>query len=81
MFIKKDFRGKNFNLASKLFDILLKEARQQQFTEILLDTPLVTHAAHRFYEKNGFELISSDLVPENYILPQGIDLKIYRLML
>lgn len=81
MFIKKDFRGKNFNLASKLLDILLKEARNQQFTEILLDTPLVTHAAHRFYEKNGFELISSDLVPENYILPQGIELKIYRLVL
>lgn len=81
MFIKKDYRGKNFNLAAKLLDILLKEARNQQFTEILLDTPLVTHAAHRFYEKNGFELISSDLVPENYILPQGIELKIYRLLL
>ncbi|RYU96417.1 bifunctional helix-turn-helix transcriptional regulator/GNAT family N-acetyltransferase [Emticicia agri] len=81
MFIKKQYRGKALGLASKLLEILLKEAKQQQFTEILLDTPLVTHAAHRFYESNGFELISNDLVPDNYILPKGIVLKIYRLKL
>jgi DNA-binding MarR family transcriptional regulator/predicted GNAT family acetyltransferase len=81
MFIKEQYRGKATGLASKLFEILLEEARQQQFSEILLDTPLVTHAAHRFYERNGFELISTDLVPDNYILPKGIELKIYRLML
>lgn len=81
MFIKKEYRGKTLGLATKLFRILLNEAKHQQFKEILLDTPLVTHAAHRFYERNGFELISSDLVPDNYILPKGIELKIYRLAL
>lgn len=81
MFIKKEYRGKALGLASNLLEILLQEARNQQFKEILLDTPLVTHAAHRFYERNGFELISNDLVPDNYILPKGIKLKIYRLSL
>lgn len=81
MFIKKEYRGKTLGLASKLLEILLQEARNQKFKEILLDTPLVTHAAHRFYERNGFELISNDLVPDNYILPKGITLKIYRLSL
>ncbi|MFD2521730.1 GNAT family N-acetyltransferase [Emticicia soli] len=81
MFIKKEYRGKTLGLATKLFEILIEEAKKQQFKEILLDTPLVTHAAHRFYERNGFEQISSDLVPDNYILPKGIDLKIYRLAL
>ncbi|RFS14700.1 bifunctional helix-turn-helix transcriptional regulator/GNAT family N-acetyltransferase [Emticicia sp. C21] len=81
MFIKKEYRGKPFGLAQKLFEILVKEAKHQEFKEILLDTPLVTHAAHRFYERNGFELITNNLVPDNYILPKGIMLKIYRLSL
>ncbi|WP_259014726.1 bifunctional helix-turn-helix transcriptional regulator/GNAT family N-acetyltransferase [Emticicia fluvialis] len=81
MFIKQEYRGKALGLAQRLFEILVLEARKQHFKEILLDTPLVTHAAHRFYERNGFELISNDAVPENYILPKGIELKIYRLKL
>lgn len=81
MFIKNEYRGKTLGLAQKLFEILLQEAKKQNFKEILLDTPLVTHAAHRFYERNGFELISNDMVPGNYILPKGILLKIYRLLL
>jgi DNA-binding MarR family transcriptional regulator len=81
MFIKKDYRGKILDLASKLFEILLQEAHQNHFKEIWLDTPLVTHAAHRFYERNGFELISRELIPDNYLLPQGIEMKIYRLVL
>jgi DNA-binding MarR family transcriptional regulator len=81
MFITKEYRGKALGLAQKLLEILLQEAKHQEFKEILLDTPLVTHAAHRFYERNGFGLISNDLVPDNYILPKGIVLKIYRLML
>lgn len=81
MFIKQEYRGKKLSLAQRLFEILIIEARKQNFKEILLDTPLVTHAAHRFYERNGFEIISNDSVPENYILPKGINLKIYRLTL
>ncbi|UTA69755.1 bifunctional helix-turn-helix transcriptional regulator/GNAT family N-acetyltransferase [Emticicia sp. 21SJ11W-3] len=81
MFIKQEYRGKALGLAQRLFEILVLEALKQHFKEILLDTPLVTHAAHRFYERNGFELISNDAVPENYILPKGIELKIYRLKL
>jgi len=81
MFIKQEYRGKTLGLAQRLFEILIIKARHQNFKEILLDTPLVTHAAHRFYERNGFELISNDAVPENYILPKGISLKIYRLIL
>jgi DNA-binding MarR family transcriptional regulator/predicted N-acetyltransferase YhbS len=81
MFVRKEYRGKTLNLASKLFAILLKEAKSQGFKEILLDTPLVTHAAHRFYERNGFELVSKDVIPANYLLPSGIELKIYRLIL
>ena len=82
MFIQKDFRGKESNLALQLLQTLEDFANQHLYKIIWLDTPLVTHAAHRFYEKNGFKEISIHSIPKNYKLPQGkFPMKIYQKIL
>ena len=54
MFVKKDLRGSDLKVAQKLFDKLKLESKKIGFKNILLDTPSVAKASHRFYKKNGF---------------------------
>ena len=80
MFMDKAMRGnKDINLAQKLYETLLDYARQEGFQELWLDTPPPAHAAHRFYERNGFELMPTESTPKDFITPAVKDLKIYRL--
>jgi N-acetylglutamate synthase-like GNAT family acetyltransferase len=82
MFLDKAVRGnKDLNLAQNLFETLLAFAQQRGFQELWLDTPPPAKAAHRFYERNGFELMLSESVPSTYKVPLINDLKIYRLTL
>ncbi len=80
MFLEKSMRGnKDINLAQNLFETLLRFAQQKGYQELWLDTPPPAQAAHRFYERNGFELMPRDSVPKTYKVPTIKDLKIYRL--
>jgi GNAT superfamily N-acetyltransferase len=80
MFLEKSMRGnKDLNLAQNLFETLLQFVQQKGYRELWLDTPLPAQAAHRFYERNGFELMPRDSVPKTYKVPAVKDLKIYRL--
>jgi N-acetylglutamate synthase-like GNAT family acetyltransferase len=80
MFLDKSMRGnKDLNLAQNLFETLLTFAQQRGFQELWLDTPPPAKAAHRFYERNGFELMPRESVPSTYKVPSINDLKIYRL--
>jgi N-acetylglutamate synthase-like GNAT family acetyltransferase len=82
MFLDKAMRGnKDINLAQNLFETLLTYAQIRGFQELWLDTPPPAKAAHRFYERNGFELMLSESVPSTYKVPLINDLKIYRLTL
>lgn len=82
MFLHKSMRGnKDLNLAQNLFETLLRFAKEKDYQEIWLDTPPPAHAAHRFYERNGFELMPRESVPTGYKLAQIAGLKIYRLTL
>lgn len=77
MFVHKEYRGKIHGTGQLLLDTLLNWAQQKSYTEIYLGTTAKFLAAHRFYEKNGFEEIT---VPE---LPAGfprmeVDVKFYR---
>lgn len=82
MFLDKSMRGnKDINLAQHLFETLLQYAKEKVYQEIWLDTPPPAHAAHRFYERNGFELMPRESVPTGYKLAPIAGLKIYRLTL
>lgn len=69
MFVDKNFRGKESGIAQKLFEHLIIEALKLNFKKILLDTPSIAVASHRFYQRNGFKEIEKSSIPEEYIFP------------
>lgn len=77
MFVKKPFRGKRLGIAASLMRTLLDWAEKRGVREIYLGTVDVYHAAHRFYEKSGFEEVPRDRVPDSVPL-MDVDVKYYR---
>ena len=69
MFVKKELRGTDLKIAKTLFDILKAEAQKLGFDSILLDTPSIAKASHRFYQKNGFLELDRSNVPSSYKFP------------
>ena len=80
MFVQKELRGKELNIAQKLFEKLKDEAINLAFDKILLDTPSVAEASHRFYQRNGFKEIGKDDIPKEYSYPDR-NSKIFELKL
>lgn len=66
-FVEKPFRSQKVGLA--LYNELLKYAVEQGVRHIILDTPSVAHASHRFYEKAGFYKITAEELPVPYSYP------------
>jgi N-acetylglutamate synthase-like GNAT family acetyltransferase len=77
MFVNKNFRGKAFGVGKKLLDTLLDWARQKGFSEIFLGTTEKFTGAQKFYEKNGFEEIPKQELPEAFPVME-VDVKFYR---
>ncbi len=70
MFVKKEYRGKEYNIAQKLFDKLESEAIAKDCKNLYLGTLERLQAAIRFYERNGFTAIKkSDLPPVFPLMP------------
>jgi len=63
MFVHPKHRGAEKGVAAGLLNCLLDETKRRGFQEIFLGTTEAFHAAHRFYEKHGFELISPEELP------------------
>jgi putative acetyltransferase len=63
MFVKKEFRGKEHNIAQKLFEKLEHAAKGSTMTGLYLGTLERLQAAIRFYERNGFTLIEKQNLP------------------
>lgn len=62
MFVHRDHRGKEKGIAQMLLDELKNWCKQKKVKNIFLGTIDTMHAAHRFYEKNGFtELLKTEL--------------------
>lgn len=80
MFVQKELRGKELNIAQKLFEELKQEAINLDFNKILLDTPSVAKASHHFYQRNGFIEIERNEIPEEYKFPDR-NSKIFELKL
>ena len=66
-FVEKTFRSQKVGLS--LYNELLKYAISKGVQHIILDTPAVAHASHRFYEKAGFYRISTAELPVPYSYP------------
>jgi putative acetyltransferase len=63
MFVKKEYRGKEHNIAQKLFEKLENAALENKMTGLYLGTLERLQAAIRFYERNGFSLIEKVNLP------------------
>lgn len=80
MFVHRDFRGPAHGTAARLLDTLFAWARERGVREIFLGTTPFFHAAHRFYEKNGFSEIRESELPRSFPIMK-VDTKFYRLRL
>lgn len=66
-FVKKAWRSKKIGLA--LYQELLAFAMEKGVKHLILDTPSVAHASHKFYERAGFCKITTEELPVGYIYP------------
>ena len=79
MFVKPVARGA-VGAAQVLLDTALGHARQRGVAAVWLGTTDKFKAAHRFYEKNGFDLAEVGDLPEAF--PRmAVDTRFYRLAL
>lgn len=56
MFVRPEHRGKGFGGA--ILDQLIADARAIGYSQVLLDSPKLSTAAHKLYQSRGFQLIA-----------------------
>jgi len=77
MFVKEAYRGASQGVAKRLLETLLDHAGRSGVTEVYLGTTSKFLAAHRFYEKTGFDLIDEAELPDDF--PRmAVDTRFYR---
>ena len=77
MFVKRAYRGAAQGVAQGLLETLLAHAHRRKVAEIYLGTTSKFLAAHRFYEKMGFDLVDEADLPEEF--PRmAVDTRFYR---
>jgi len=78
MFVHAGYRGAAYGTGQALLNRLLVHAAEKSLSEILLGTTEKFIAAHKFYEKNGFEQIPKSQLPPEFPV-MAVDVKFYRL--
>ncbi len=66
MFVKRAYRGPGHGVARRLLDTLMDHARESDVAEVYLGTTSAFVAAHRFYEKTGFDLVDEADLPASF---------------
>lgn len=66
MFVKKEFRGKEFGIAQALLDTLFAWCADHQIDHLYLGTVAALKAAQRFYERNGFVKVEAADLPDYF---------------
>ena len=66
MFVHPSYRGPGHGVSARLLDALLEWARAHGVRDVYLGTTEKFLAAHRFYERNGFEQIAPDELPPRF---------------
>jgi N-acetylglutamate synthase-like GNAT family acetyltransferase len=77
MFVAVSARGRAHGVAVMLLDALIDHAREKEMNSVYLGSTESFLAAHRFYEKNGFEQISKMALPSAFPIMR-VDRKFYR---
>lgn len=68
MFVKKEYRGKEFQIAQQLLEQLIDYSKQNGIKDLYLGTVSLLQAALRFYEKNNFITIPKESLPVDFPL-------------
>ncbi|SHH63479.1 GNAT family N-acetyltransferase [Flavobacterium defluvii] len=68
MFVKKEFRGKEFSVAQNLLNTLISYCLENEIDNLYLGTISKLEAALRFYEKNDFVRIEKEELPKEFPL-------------
>lgn len=63
MFVRQEYRGKEFGVAKQLLAVLIAQCQATGIKELYLGTVEILKAAQRFYEKNGFARIAIQDLP------------------
>lgn len=66
-FVRRDYRSQKVGL--QLYLSLLDFCAEHDYKMLLLDTPAVAAASHKFYERNGFVRITKEELPIHYEFP------------
>lgn len=77
MFVAASHRGAGQGVAAALLETLLGWCRSHGVDEVFLGTTASFHAAHRFYEKNGFREIARAELPPAFPVMM-VDTRFYR---
>lgn len=77
VFLDKEFRGSIRGFARKLLDTVFEWSKKHEVEKIYLGTTHAFRAAHRFYEKHGFQEIARNQMP-SYCQPMDCDEKFYQ---
>ncbi|MFS0490641.1 GNAT family N-acetyltransferase [Leadbetterella byssophila] len=73
MFVKKEFRGKEWGIAQKLLERLFQFCRAEGISNLYLGTVSVLKAAQRFYERNHFRRLQKEELPSDFPLMSSDD--------
>lgn len=68
-FVYEPYRSSPHHLGQRLYQELMKYARNTGIKLLVLDTPGNAHRAHKFYEAAGFHKIDVEQLPIQYDYP------------
>ncbi len=80
MFVAAPYRGQSIGVGKQLLDTLYSWAAERKISEIYLGTIEAFKAAHRFYEKHGFQQIDRSDLPVTFPVVRG-DTRFYQLVM
>lgn len=66
MFVKKEYRGKEFSIAQKLLETLVNYSKETGIDDLYLGTVSILEAALRFYERNHFIRVEKKSLPATF---------------
>ena len=77
MFVHANYRGREHGVSARLLETLFEWGRVRAVKIVYLGTTEKFLAAHRFYERNGFQQITADELPASF--PRmALDTRFYR---
>ena len=80
MFVHAGYRGPGHGVSARLLETLIEWSRARGVKDIYLGTTEKFRAAHRFYERNGFQQVAASELPPTF--PKMlVDTRFYHLAL